>query len=192
MMTLIRTLVILLRLGVNAVFWLLGQILVRWQANKVHRRTSQKMARTVSAFDAQWMWPWGNEEDGVDGMPGDVRNDILLESQRWWIDRKFSSRRARIIAWSANRNPQNNLRYVPVLSPRFYSEAMRVHTWGDGNFYVTMGVYSSLLLHLKVRGHEFRFWIGWKLKPGDEKGVPANDTRLPRADFALQFKRWKP
>jgi hypothetical protein len=35
----------------------------------------------------------------------------------------------------------------------------------------------------------FRLWLGWCLKSEDVKGIAADDTRLPRADFKLQFKR---
>jgi hypothetical protein len=124
------------------------------------------------------MWPWGNEEDGIDGLDGDPP-----AGWREWSGRHTS--RERKIRWSAWRNPQNNLRYVPVLSPSFDPKHIKSRTWGDGNFLVTQGVYTSFLQHFGP----FRFWIGWKFKPGDENGIPADDTRLPRADFVLQFKR---
>lgn len=124
------------------------------------------------------MWPWGNEEDGVDGLDGNPP-----KGWREWADGK--DKRDIVVKWSSWRNPQNNLRYVPVLSPKYAPTRMKAFTWGTGNFFVYQFPYSSL----RLRFGELRFWIGWKFKPEDVNGIPADDTRLPRADFTIQFKR---
>lgn len=173
MLLLLQVFAVVLRLVIGALFWLAGQVLVRWKADDVYYSVGKLR------FISKWMWPWGNEENGVDGLTGNAP-----DGWREWAATK--TQRERVIQWSAFRNPSNNLRYVPILSPSFDPKYIKSRTWSDGNYFVTQGVYSSLRLHLG----KFRFWIGWKFRPGDEKGISPQDTRLPRADFALQFKKW--
>lgn len=134
-----------------------------------------------------WAFLWSNEEDGIDGLRG---GDA---AQAWWMNKTGDWPDAkRIFAWSAFRNPVNNLRYVPVLSPKFrpariYSIGLD-HEMQDGEggwYFVWQGIYSGFRYETKSR----RCWIGWKFKPEDATGIDPHDTRLPRCDFALQFKR---
>lgn len=56
---------------------------------------------------------YGNEQDGIDGLP--VNH---LSSNPNWADRKFVDLVARVINWSAIRNPTNNLRFMHHFAPR--------------------------------------------------------------------------
>lgn len=187
-MFLLRVIAVLGRLAVSAFFWLLGLLVVHFAATgkQEFRESKYYKGRQVLVFSNRLVQAiWGNEENGIAGGSG---NPPAGWAEWAHVQEHYSTV---IYKWSALRNPQNNLRYVPVLSPSYDSKLIKSRVWGDGNFLVTMGVYSSLLLKLKFRDRAFRFWIGWKLKPGDENGMSADDTRLPRADFVLQLKKWK-
>lgn len=183
-MLLLRILAIALALLIHAIAWVLGLPIVWLALDKTEVRLSTHYpGRPVRVFTPWWAWVWSNEENGVDGLTGS-QPDGYLDRIKGWSIRKI------IWRWSAIRNPQNNLRYVPVLSPSYDPKHIKSRTWGDGNYFITQGVYSSLRLHLKVFGRDLRFWIGWKYYPGDENGIPAGDNRTDRADFAFQLKRW--
>lgn len=183
-MLLLQVFAVVLRLVIGALFWLVG-LLAAWVAStSTEVRLSKHYAgRPVRVFTALWAWPWSNEENGVDGLTGTPPAGWRDKVQGW-------SLRKIIWRWSALRNPQNNLRYVPVLSPSYDPKQIKSRTWGDGNFFVSQGVYSGLRLHVKAFGKDLRLWIGWKFRPGDENGIPSDDARLPRADFAFQIKKW--
>lgn len=147
----------------------------------------QYPGRRVKQFTSAWMAPWNNPEDGVDGMRG---GDA---AQEWWRQemRGFSAARV-IFKWSCLRNPINGLRYVPVLCPKFDPAAIRSVGTGDeppdgqgGWAFTWQGFYSGLYVKTPTRW----VWLGWKFSPSDAKGILPDDTRLPRADFAHQFKR---
>lgn len=160
----------------------LGYPLIAWQSgNTVF--DERKMAQ----FKARWMWLYGNREDGIDGLrSGD-------SAQGWWAEQtRGMSPRERIFAWSAMRNKVNNLRYVPVISPKFDVELIDYVGTGNeppngesGWAYVWQGIYSGYYR----KTPRVWFWIGWKFKPSDVDGISPNDTRLPRCDFAFQLQR---
>lgn len=168
--------------------YLLGFPLIAWQSKQVEVRPSRYFPnRRLLQFRARWMWLWGNEEDGVDGLRGGDSAQA-----RWADETEDCSPRGRIFLWSAWRNPVNNIRYVPVLNPHFNSCQIRYigtdhePVAGErGWFYIWQGLYSAFRLETGRR----RVWVGWKFRPEDVNGVDPMDTRLPRADFALQWKR---
>lgn len=169
-------------------FYVAGFPLVALQSANVGLRDSKQFpGRTVLQFNAWWMWPWNNPEDGVDGLRGGD------PAQAAWLalTREYSVR-WRIFKWSACRNPINNLRYVPFLSPIFAPKEIGYIGTGNeppdgqsGWAYVWQGFYSGLYIKTPTRW----FWLGWKFKPADANGVSATDTRMPRCDFATQFQR---
>jgi hypothetical protein len=125
------------------------------------------------------MWVYGNEEDGIDGLRGGD------EAQSWWAAKTSGdSARRRIFKWSALRNCVNNLRYVPVLSPRFHPDLIS-YVGNDASFYIWQGAYSRLVLSLT----NTVLSIGWKFRPEDEHGIHADDTRLPRCDFGARRQK---
>lgn len=163
---------------------LIGLPLIAWQS-----RSTTVDERKFFHFRARWMWLYDNREDGIDGSRG---GDT---AQKWWTDRTAAdSLRMRIFKWSALRNPVNNLRYVPVLSPLFRSTQIGYIGTGDeppdgqsGWAYTWQGFYSGIYIKTTTRW----FWLGWKLRPSDRFGISMLDTRLPRCDFAMQFQRVK-
>lgn len=155
-------------------------------AGSYRMRLSHYFTREVLQFP-WWASLWSNAEDGVDGLRGGD------PAQTWWAEKtKGWPTAKRIFIWSALRNPVNNLRYVPLLTPKFrpsriYSIGLD-HEMQDGEggwYFAWQGIYSCL----RYETAHFRFWIGWCFKPEDSKGIEATDTRLPRADFKLQLKR---
>lgn len=142
--------------------------------------------RWEAHFTPKWLWLWSNDEDGI-------ANDTYV---------KFKSEFLQILYWSCWRNPVNNLRYVPYLSVKI--NPLHVRYWGsfgshpgvadlyDKNdlsfwYYCWHGVYSNFRIHFKFIKWRFRFWIGWKVFPGDVHGV--SEYRKKSAGFAIQFKR---
>jgi hypothetical protein len=131
----------------------------------------------VAAWWGGWLtWLWGNEEDGVNG-------------PLWWRNRTgvlpsvsgvaLAQRLARAWStyrWSAHRNPVNNLRFLPVVCPTINPTRIRSKQWDNG-FFCWQGVYAGVMHFPVIRGRVFRFWLGWKLKPEDAQGVPAEDFR---------------
>jgi len=168
--------------------YLVGILLVAWQSKQVEVRPSRYFPnRRLLQFRARWMFIFGNEEDGVDGLRGGD------PAQTWWAEKtEDCSTRGRIFMWSALRNPVNNIRYVSVLNPRFNPQKIRYigtdhePVAGErGWFFIWQGLYSAFRLETGRR----RVWVGWKLRPEDTLGIDPTDTRRPLADFALQFKR---
>ncbi len=167
--------------------WPVGAALIYLNRTKVAPRRSSVYSgfsdRVMPQFTAPYMWLWCNEEDGVDGLRGGSTD------QSWWLEKtKELSTEQRIYKWSALRNPQNNLRYVPLVNGKFFptNRIKTVWTSPKGGFLVIRGIYLSFWLNFSYKGKSTRFWIGWKYKPGDEAGVEG--TRLPRPEFALQLK----
>lgn len=166
--------------------WALGWILVPLCAfaGKYHSRPSHYFQKAITAWDYWWMWPWGNEEDGV--LFGDMY-------------KSFDSDAMQIIYWTCVRNPTNNLRFVPILSCKINPK--KVGSVGSNKnvnlydlsepewFFAWCGVYSNFWVQFKMFGSLWRFWIGWKIMPKDINGVSA--YRKPGAGFALQFKKVK-
>ena len=64
--------------------------------------------RQILAWRGGWLtFPWGNEEDGIDGLRGGSPD------QFWWRDRTLGMPRwMQIWLWSAFRNSTNNLRFL--------------------------------------------------------------------------------
>lgn len=150
------------------------------------KRPSAYFDRDVMQFP-RWAWLFSNDEDGVDGLRGGD------PAQHWWSERTAGwSDARRIFVWSAFRNPVNNLRYIPLLNPKFEPARIRFvgldHEMRDGEggwFFVWQGLYSGVRFETKT----WRFWIGYKFRPEDRFGVDPADTRLPLCDFACQLKR---
>jgi hypothetical protein len=180
-------------LFVHLSFWLAGVPLVWWQASNVEKRVSPAYAgpsgagRTLLQFRAWFMWPYCNYEDAVDGLRG---GDPAQSG--WALETRGLRSEQRIFKWSALRNPFNNLRYVPLLRPRFRPAWISAVGTGDeppdgqaGWAYVSMGVYTCLWIKTPHRWIQ----IGWKIRASDAHGIDPGDTRLPRADFGTQLQQ---
>lgn len=165
-----------------------------WQAGESHIWPERKHPLNIDYWCPpvpylHWLfWLWGNEEDGVTG-------------PEWWKVRTGVASPFRLVApwhvqawsayrWSALRNPVNNMRFVPWINPVIEPAGIRSRTWNpiDKPWLVVLtwqGPYAGLRIHC----HGWRFWLGWKLKPEDARGVPDTDMRKPRCGFAMQCKR---
>lgn len=167
-------------------------LLYKWLAKE---RKSYEFNKTVLAWRIPLMYPWGNEEDGI------VNGEEFIDWPKWF----------RIIYWSAVRNPANNLRFIPILNVKIVPEKVKykgAFKGLDPNHVVTLkdfdddtkrfwylcwqGPYSNIRFHFKMFGKIWRFWIGWKIYPEDQDGIPEWSHRKNGAGFALQFKRIHP
>lgn len=115
---------------------------------------------------ARWMNAiYGNEQDGIDGVPQNSQ-----PSNAEWPDRKFRDLVARVIAWSAFRNATNNLRFLHHFAPwlkwvnpnTIYPERVDWCSLGDRAVVCWMGPYAGLRVTMFGR----QLWIGWKINPG--------------------------
>lgn len=182
----------LVRIAVFVLFAIPGLGIVAalaWGGVYAVRPSRRFPGRSVTQFP-WWVWPYGNDEDGVDGLRGGSPD------QKWWADKTASMSQARRIwQWAAVRNPVDNLRWVPLLNPKIDPSRVRFvgmdhePAKGEGGWYFAwQGFYSCLRWESKT----WRLWIGAKLKPTDRLGIDPSDPRAIRCDFALQFKRIRP
>lgn len=147
-------------------------------------------------FTWKIMWLWDNYEDGIANNTYSHYDNMFL----------------RIVSWSANRNPTNNLRLVPYLSfildkdkVGYVGEVggMSVKSPDDNSrdyilnrfdtnenqwYFAWHGAYTGWYW---VNDFGFlgkrRVFIGWKLYPTDVGGV--TEYRKNGVGFAMQFKR---
>lgn len=120
-------------LALNAVFWIayavmvgvlwvIGVPLIRREAKALNfeyqpSRVWPPESRRVVRWRRAWMNPvWGNEQDGIDGLPYDDEH-TFVGSLTWWPNKSFRSVAERIIEWSALRNSTNNLRFMHYFVP---------------------------------------------------------------------------
>ncbi len=130
------------------------------------------------------MYPWNNEEDGLYVISHNP------ESPEWY----------RIITWTANRNPTNNLRFIKPFGLQIEPDKIRylgtfdIFADPDADdrdeplFYIAwQGWHSNIRLQFYVRQRLYRLWIGWKIYPSSiVKGVPGYQKY--GASFGHQFK----
>lgn len=159
-------------------------------------------------WDWSWrlMWLWGNNEDGID-------NGLrFMQKDKFW-SRFTKYKFARILYWTANRNPVNNLRFIPILKCDIEPKNVRwVGSLGSYEDYMTAplpngidpydyddkrlkeyslfcwhGAYSCYRKQYKNKsGEVIEFWIGWKIWPQDIFGV--SEFRATGAGVAFQWR----
>lgn len=179
--------------AVALVLWIVGSLIIpvmAWrQSWDLRPSFAYADRRPVTCWRARIVdRVWGNAEDGVTG--AQWYRDLHAD----WSDFK------RALFWSAFRNPTNNMRFIPFVNPRI--RAARIHYRGaydteaaaraSGRIawsYTWQGLYASLYVIVPVRGHFYRFWWGWKLRPRDTAGIAITDYRYPRCGFATQLKQ---
>lgn len=187
----------ILYLILDSIFYIFGWILVPTAAAfKAYKKENE-----LYHFTWPFMFPWDNYGDGI-------ANDTYYKAPNMFLQ---------ILYWSCVRNPTNNLRIVPILScnidpskvdfignfgskkqlfalsklfnqPETTKEIInkydtKVPQW----FFAWQGLYSNFYWQFMMRGHLWRFWIGWKIYPTDVYGV--TEYRKFGAGFALQFKK---
>jgi len=181
-----------LYLAVTLPLWLLGWVVVPvlLLLKKVEWRQSKKWTYGVAAWTPKFAYLWGNEENGVFGYSG------TPGQQKFWTTRTALWSPLKIaVAWSANRNPTNNLRFIKPFGfdPNgTQRQAGRRDEWGsawtayDPNswFFVRSGLYTAF--YFARWGLKFR--IGWNIEPRDCY-FPVEGYRAKGAGFKLQLKR---
>lgn len=165
------------------------------------RRPSQhyKDGRIVTVWTWRWInYIWGNDEDGVDGMPLASQSvtigiDGVQGRQGWWVQKTAGWSRWRIIfMWAALRNSTANLRFAPFFG--MVIDPTQVHSVAGGSWWLAwQHCKSGFWFSWNVNRY---FWIGWKVKPADANmnalRLPDGDGRLPGAGFAFQpYRRFK-
>jgi len=166
-------------------------------------RKSKYYDRDVRAFTWKYIWLWGNEEEGI-GWYDTIRIDFKLFKWEFKKTIVLKSLSAKIIYSECMRNPANNLRYVPYLSlkiepskvqfkgsPKFEDLEDYDRDEKDFSYFAWQGLYSCIRWQGKVLGSRRRFWLGFKLYPGDVNGLPEWSHRNVSAGFATQFKKLK-
>jgi len=151
------------------------------------RESQAHKGKIITAWTYKFMWPWGNEEDGI--YHGLQFKDL-------------SSERLQIVYWSAFRNPANNLRYVKWLGADLSPEKIKyVGSLGSSIesankynlvdkplwFYAWQGAYSNIYVIFFIGKDLYKFRIGWKVHPFYIFGIPPG--RKEGTGFGMQFKR---
>lgn len=179
-----------------AVMWVIGWPICAalvYSGRMVNRKLPA-FGRTLLAWGPKWAYPWGNDEDGIDGLRGGSPDNY------WWRDKTEDvSLEWRILWWSCWRNPVNNLRFVRpfgfVIDPDMIefrgnsvdpraSYALERRNWWAFTWH---GIYAGLWVI--YRGYKFR--IGWNILPKDRDGMSEDDYRSKGAGFKLQFGKQK-
>lgn len=96
-------------ISLRLVFILAGLVLIPLAVLlKAYENRESKIfkGKIIPAWKWKFMYPWGNEEDGI------VAGLEYLDKPEWF----------RIIYWSARRNPANNLRFMPFFSCKIDKE----------------------------------------------------------------------
>lgn len=188
-------------IGIRLALILAGLVLIPLAVLlKAHTLRESKIfkGKIVSAWTWSFMYPWGNEEDGI------VAGLEYLDKPTWF----------RTIYWSAIRNPANNLRFIPLFSCKIQKEKVNyVRKKYDNQKLVVLnkaylekveetpplmylcwhGIwYSNFRVEFKMGKSYWRFWIGnCKVYPSDIFGVSLNSYRIHGAGPVTQFKRLK-
>lgn len=132
---------------------------------------------------------WGNDEDGIDGLPWVNLTDpqkTVQPRQIWWANKtRGKPQWLRIFLWSALRNSTANLRFtwlgllIDPTQVAFIQTARYSLTW--------QGYKAAFRWNYSAK---HSFWIGWKVKPQDKQFpghlLPDTETRAPGAGFAFQ------
>lgn len=176
-----------LYLAADIVLWLAGWIIVPVLAALHHYRMSEssKWPYWITSWKSKWAYPWGNEEDGIDGLRGyQTWSDGSFQQESWIRKSAGWSIWRTIVVWSAWRNPIGNLRFVKPFG--FIIEPKKIQYWERNGvhfawYFVRHGAYTGAWV--SFRNKELK--IGWNLRPTDAIGVLANDYRSKGCGFKL-------
>jgi hypothetical protein len=116
-----------------------------------------KDADGITRMHWRWwcMWPWDNEEDGVDGCP--ILADGKLKNPNWIAATFGWSTWRRRWVWSAWRNSVNNLRFTAIGRSPGYPDPPK------GEFaYLTAGAKFWLCVPITTSSPWRELWLGWK------------------------------
>lgn len=172
----------------------------RWRTRMSREYIDDRIITTWNA--GAWSWFFGNEEDGIDGLPCSVIEGggawAIDPRQYWWRDKtKGWSVGRRIFVWAALRNSVSNLRYTKFgvkIDPQridFYNFPAFPNGPDLDPVYARWWCWQGLRGRIHYETKRFVLEIGWKLRPEDSRGVAPDDTRLPGAGFGLRLKRRK-
>jgi len=156
-------------------------------------RVADDMSRVVLSWSPRWAWLWGNQEDGVLG-------DTLWR-RKWALRPRLGA-----LLWSANRNPTNNFRFVPLFNPKPVPD--RIRFWGNHIdpsrreqglhagvirwAFTWQGVYSGFVWRCQLTStRHFQVRLGWKFLPKDVLGIEPTDYRYARMPFCVQLHPYR-
>lgn len=162
--------------------------------------------RRVLNWTWRWMYPWGNDEDGIDGLP--LLNGMQFKNQFWRDKTRGWSQTHRILTWCVLRNAASNLRFMRVLGYKINPSQLYLgwhsyypaasHDGYDGRSWFMWEGWRS---NFYFEWHGVHFWIGWPQRPEDMPDwyddefaltiseLPPDDTRAPGVTFKLQIRR---
>lgn len=161
-------------------------------------RKSKFFDKDITAWTLPFMYPWGNEEDGI--LSGEEHKD--------------KSEKFRIFYWTAIRNPVNNLRFLPIFSFKkdtsnlkfilklkdtgtiltekgsegfqILSDAEEGKVSKSFSYLCYSGLYANYRAEFSFLGKQRRFWIGHKLYPSAKYRIPPYQKH--GIGFGSQFK----
>lgn len=168
--------------------WFIVPILAALKMHEYRESTAYSDGRRVLSWTPRWAQWWGNEEDGINGLP--LKGGVPFRNAEWTNRTLHWSNWRAIVVWAAFRNGASNLRFTSWWGLRISPK--HVHKWvvhGTRMWFVSCGWRSNFW----YQGRKWRFWIGWPIKPSDRdvwRGqLPKTDARYPGVGFKLQFKR---
>lgn len=188
-----RALLLLPALLIDSAITILGWFIVPILAalgQYVIRRSKKFDDRYVLSWMSTWAQWWGNEEDGIDGLPLRLTDTLPWKNLEWNNRTRKWSQWRRIVVWAAFRNGASNLRYTSWWGLKI--DPRKVRVWksdGARMWFVSQGWRSNFW----YQGSRWRFWIGWPIKPWDRSpfnsALTDGDARVEGVSFRLQFKR---
>jgi len=197
---------------VSGAFTLMSAVIIplMWflRMDRWERNTRFGDRRSIRNWHPEFAYPWGNDEDGIDGLPR--RDGVVFKNQQWREHTMLWSDFRRVFTWCVLRNSASNMRFMPIVGYKINPSRLRLgwhdlHVTGTmvtgESWYVWEGWRSNFYFEV----HGVHFWIGWPQKPGDMPGfapemhdgewpptaLPAEDTRSPGVTFKLQIRRNK-
>lgn len=167
-------------------------------------RKSKLWSYDILAWTPKWVYPWGNEEDGVDGARGGQKWSDDTFQMAWWFKKTAGWPEWLVLFWwTAIRNPTNNLRFIKpfgfTLKPQDYYDLTEVEDIGNAEsphetwpgkwkwFFARYRGYTALY----VAYSNVRFRIGWNIYPSDlaYRNYFDDAYRTKGIGFKLQLQR---
>lgn len=177
----------------NLVLILIGIPFVAWHAWRKNYLYASSLeypdGRQILVWQSRWMWLWGNEEDGINGLPR-IGSPLFFDPrQKAWYDATAHwSEFREIFIWAGWRNSVSNLRFVRPFGFVIIPIRVRVKYLGPtphDEWLCWQGLFAGV--HFERWGSVWS--LGWKVKPEDRFGLTPGDGRIPACGFGMRRKR---
>lgn len=170
-----------------AVVWYYGGAMSVYRAASNYYFSEDGKPRQILRWRAPW-WVenlFGNEEDGVDGLPLVLTTEVLEGRQAWWQRETLEwTVFRRIWMWSAFRNSVSNLRFT-CLGMSIEPDRVRALLFPSGGWLAWQGLRGRI--HWEFKGRVLE--VGWKVRPDDAEGLKPEDSRFPGVGFGARLKK---